>query len=55
MELQRFLVGVFPFYGLLIQTIIPLFLLVIAVVRKRKQKQKEPNRDEHLDKRYILT
>ena len=40
MELQRFLFGVFPFYGLLIQTIIPLFLLVIAVVRKRKQKHK---------------
>ena len=29
--------GVFPFYGLLVQTIIPLFLLVIAVVRKRKK------------------
>ncbi len=35
-EFSRYLVGVFPFYGLLIQTIIPLFLLVIAFVRKRK-------------------
>ena len=40
MGLERYLVGAFPFFGLLIQTIIPLFLLVIAVIRKRKQKHK---------------
>jgi spore germination protein KB len=38
MESSRFLVGVFPFYGLLIQTIIPLFLLATAVIQKRKRK-----------------
>ena len=38
-EFSRYLVGVFPFYGLLIQTIIPLFLLVIAFVRKRKSRE----------------
>ncbi|USK60646.1 GerAB/ArcD/ProY family transporter [Peribacillus asahii] len=41
MGLQSFLVGAFPLYALLIQTIIPLFLLVIAVVRKRKRKRTE--------------
>lgn len=38
MELNRFDVIAFPFYGPLLQTIIPLFLLVIALVRKRKRK-----------------
>ncbi len=38
MDLARYLEGVLPYYLLLIQTIIPLFLLVIAVVRKRKHK-----------------
>ena len=38
MELARYNIGVVPFIGLLIQMIIPLFLLVIAVVRKRKRK-----------------
>ncbi|MFJ5622678.1 endospore germination permease [Peribacillus loiseleuriae] len=42
-ELERFLVQAFPFYGLLIQTIIPLFLLVIAVVSKRNGKGSETN------------
>ena len=40
MRLGRYLIGIFPPYGLLIQTIIPLFLLVIAVVRKRKKESK---------------
>ena len=30
-----------PFYGPLIQTIIPLFLLMVAMVRKKIQKQTE--------------
>ncbi|WP_078411029.1 GerAB/ArcD/ProY family transporter [Priestia abyssalis] len=38
MELSHYDVFAFPFYGLLMQTIIPLILLVIAVVRKRNQK-----------------
>ncbi len=38
MGLARYNVGAAPFTGLLIQMIIPLFLLVIAVVRKRKRK-----------------
>jgi len=38
--LERYLVGTFPPFALLIQTIIPLFLLVIAVVRKRKKESK---------------
>ncbi len=41
MELNRFDVIAFPFYGPLVQTIIPLFLLVIAMVRKRKRKGME--------------
>ncbi|MFF2288681.1 GerAB/ArcD/ProY family transporter [Peribacillus butanolivorans] len=36
-ELSRYNVGVFPPFGLMMQTIIPLILLVIAVVRKRKK------------------
>jgi len=36
METERFDVELFPLYGLLIQTIIPLFLLMIAIARKRK-------------------
>ena len=39
MELERFLVRFFPLYSLLIQTIIPLFLLGIAVIRKRNGKE----------------
>ena len=45
MGLERYLVGAFPLFGLLIQTIIPLFLLVIAVVR-RKENAKELNQYE---------
>ena len=41
MQLGRYLIGIFPPYALLIQTIIPLFLLVIAVVQKRKHKGTE--------------
>ena len=37
MGINRFDVIAFPFYGPLVQTLIPLFLLVIAVVRKRKK------------------
>lgn len=37
-ELSQYDVFAFPFYGLFMQTIIPLFLLVIAVIRKRKRK-----------------
>ncbi len=44
MGLERHLVEAFPLFGLLIQTIIPLFLLVIAVVRKRKRKQKHKHK-----------
>ena len=40
MQLWRYLMGIFSPYALLIQTIIPLFLLVIAVVRKRKKESK---------------
>ena len=36
MVLGQYLIGIFPFFGLLIQMIIPLFLLVIAVVREKK-------------------
>ena len=36
---KTFLITVIPFYGTLIQTIIPLFLLMVAVVRKKTQKQ----------------
>ncbi|MEH7125179.1 endospore germination permease [Bacillus sp. JJ1532] len=38
MEYSRYTVKGFPFYAILIQTIIPLFLLIIAVLRKRKRK-----------------
>ena len=38
MGLARYNIGVIPLNGLLIQMIIPLFLLVVAVVRKRKRK-----------------
>ena len=37
-EFNRFLTTVLPFWGPFIQTIIPLCLLVVAVVRKRNQK-----------------
>ncbi|MFF2288682.1 GerAB/ArcD/ProY family transporter [Peribacillus butanolivorans] len=40
MEVSRYDVIAFPFYGILMQTIIPLFLLVIAFVRKRKREPK---------------
>ncbi|MGM0890317.1 MAG: GerAB/ArcD/ProY family transporter [Bacillota bacterium] len=40
MEVSRYDVIAFPFHGLLMQTIIPLFLLLIAVVRKRKKEPK---------------
>ncbi|MBA9028205.1 MULTISPECIES: GerAB/ArcD/ProY family transporter [Bacillaceae] len=39
MEIERNSVGVFPLLGVIVQTIIPLFLLVIAVLRKRKLKK----------------
>ena len=38
-EFKTFLITVLPFYGPLVQTIIPLFLLMVAVVRKKIQKQ----------------
>ncbi len=38
MGLARYNIGVVPIIGLLIQVIMPLFLLVVAVVRKRKRK-----------------
>jgi spore germination protein KB len=38
MDLVHFLEKVVPYYHLVLQTILPLFLLVIAVVRKRKRK-----------------
>ncbi|AZV42408.1 GerAB/ArcD/ProY family transporter [Peribacillus asahii] len=41
MGLERYLVGTFPVFALLIQTIIPLFLLMIAVIRKRKRQASE--------------
>ena len=41
MGLDRYLVGTFPLFGLLIQTIIPLFLLMIAGIRKRKRQASE--------------
>ena len=37
METENFDVKTFPLYGLLIQTITPLFLLMIAIARKRKR------------------
>jgi spore germination protein KB len=37
MRLGSYLIGIFSPYGLLVQTIIPLFLLMIAVIRKRKK------------------
>jgi spore germination protein KB len=40
-EYASFLMTVFPFYGPLVQTIIPLFLLMIAIVRKKSQKKPE--------------
>ena len=40
MELESFLEKVVPYYHLLLQTIIPLFLLGIAVVRKTKSEKK---------------
>ena len=36
-EYTSYLTRVLPFYGPFVQTIIPLFLLMIAVVRKRKK------------------
>lgn len=39
METSRYDITTFPIYGFLIQTIIPLFLLMIAVVRKRLGKK----------------
>ncbi|SNT31837.1 spore germination protein KB [Bacillus sp. OK838] len=41
MDVNRNDTDVFPFQGILMQTIIPLLLLVIAVVRKRKRKGTE--------------
>ncbi|MFD6438968.1 endospore germination permease [Peribacillus sp. NPDC060186] len=41
MELSRYNVGAFPPFGLMIQTIFPLVLLVIAVLRNRKRKRTE--------------
>ncbi|USK72436.1 spore germination protein [Peribacillus asahii] len=41
MGVGRYLVGTFPLFALLIQTIIPLFLLIIAVIRKRKRQASE--------------
>lgn len=41
MELNYYLDMAFPFYGFLIQTLIPLFLLVIASIRKRNNKELE--------------
>jgi spore germination protein KB len=44
MEVSRNDVNVFPLQGMLMQTIIPLLLLVIAVVRKRNRKGTETSR-----------
>lgn len=38
MEMARYNTGTFPPYGFLIQTLIPLFLLIIGFFRKRKKK-----------------
>ncbi|MGE7768048.1 GerAB/ArcD/ProY family transporter [Peribacillus sp. NPDC096540] len=43
MDLERFNVEAYPIYAVFIQTIIPLSLLVIAVIRKRKSKGKGIN------------
>ena len=40
-EYSHYLITVFPFYGSFVQTIIPLFLLLIAIVRKKIQKRTE--------------
>ncbi|MFK2826918.1 endospore germination permease [Bacillus sp. B190/17] len=37
MEISHYNIAAFPFYALLIQTVIPLLLLMVAVVKKRKQ------------------
>ncbi|MBA9028204.1 MULTISPECIES: GerAB/ArcD/ProY family transporter [Bacillaceae] len=39
LEIERFNIGVFPLYGFIVQTIIPLLLVVMAVFRKRKSKE----------------
>jgi spore germination protein KB len=38
-EYTSYLITVLPFYGPLVQTIIPLFLLMVAIVRKKFQKK----------------
>ena len=44
-----------PFYGPLIQTIIPLFLLMVAMVRKKNPKQTESSNMNNLKKDYIVS
>ncbi len=41
MELNHFLTVTLPFYGSFIQIIIPLFLLILALVKSRKRKESE--------------
>lgn len=41
MELRQYEIFALPFYALLVQTIIPLFLLLIAAIRKKKPKKVE--------------
>lgn len=36
MVIQRFNIGTFPPYGIIMNTIIPMFLLIVAFIRKRK-------------------
>ena len=41
---RAYLMTVFPLYGPFVQTIIPLFLLVVAVIRKRKKEKDDGER-----------
>jgi spore germination protein KB len=43
MDVSRFDIIAFPFYGVLMQTLIPLLLLVIAVVKRNRQRKKGSN------------
>ncbi|MFD9626600.1 hypothetical protein [Peribacillus muralis] len=40
MELARYDLYTFPFYGVVVQAMIPLLLLMIASIRKRKENKK---------------
>ncbi|PJN88634.1 GerAB/ArcD/ProY family transporter [Bacillus sp. mrc49] len=43
MDLERYNVNAFPFYGTLIQTLIPLLLLLIAIIGNKNKKSKKSN------------